>query len=631
MSKFNQATLRLFNAIQTKPNLPPTFMIDKVLQHTIKNGWITDDKFEVTTEILANVNYVFGFNGQQANATFHKSWKIIQESSMEALVAQQMVHYITTYGFEALGVYNENTVYIPAEELEIPEITDAIGLTVIHGLTDEEILIKIVLLDATGIALHETTLNDIMTIIVGNKYVGGRWIRDLKNRELKTRLMDYYKIVPTEPVEFLRYLISKLTDESLLIKNDYLISKIKESNGKFLDELMLQAPSNLGSIFLRYKSLFLAMRSISKDKTVFNRLRRDAKRMHKPLPFDYLNSVTSLINRDALMIPVLKEHLKTATIFRKIRLAYALNFRLKPCKSIIYKVRTGRGWATDFNWNWVVVDKVKEVLDVVIASISSDLSEKLRGKVIYIPEYINYTLPATEKQFTGNFPSGTYVSVPDNMVAGIHWKNVKVADVNFRVDLDLSTISVSGKTGWDAGYRSEEKRVLFSGDITSAPLPHGATELFYMKTIDQEVKILTVNYFNYNKDIPVPAKIVLARDKAANFNKKYMLDINKIITSANIIVDQPQTVLGLIAPVGPALNFYFAQTSVGNNITSGDYSAQSREYLSHNLINSIKLRDVLWMSGAHIITELYDGIENDDYIDLSPENIEKNTIIDLLT
>ena len=95
--------------------------------------------------------------------------------------------------------------------------------------------------------------------------------------------MDYYHIVPTEPVEFLRHVISKLTDQSLLIKNKSLIEKIKQSNGKFLDELMTKAPVDLGSIFLRYKPLFLAMRSISNHKRVFNRLRRDAKTMHRPL------------------------------------------------------------------------------------------------------------------------------------------------------------------------------------------------------------------------------------------------------------------------------------------------------------------------------------------------------------
>jgi len=132
---------------------------------------------------------------------------------------------------------------------------------------------------------------------------------------------------------------------------------------------MKKAPKDLGSIFLRYKPLFLAMKSISKNKTVFNRLRKDAVRMHKPLPVDYLNNVTNLLQREELDLKVLAAKLKDATIFRKIRLAYALNFRLNPSTSIVYKIRTGRGWATDFKWNWTTCDKVKEALDLVLVSI----------------------------------------------------------------------------------------------------------------------------------------------------------------------------------------------------------------------------------------------------------------------
>ncbi|MDQ6961737.1 MAG: hypothetical protein Q9M28_04300 [Mariprofundaceae bacterium] len=35
-----------------------------------------------------------------------------------------MIHYITTYGFEQLGIYKESTVYIPREVIDLPSIQD---------------------------------------------------------------------------------------------------------------------------------------------------------------------------------------------------------------------------------------------------------------------------------------------------------------------------------------------------------------------------------------------------------------------------------------------------------------------------------------------------------------------------
>jgi hypothetical protein len=65
---------------------------------------------------------------------------------------------------------------------------------------------------------------------------------------LKALLYDFYGLVPSEPVELLRYLISKLTSESLLIKNDDLINKIKQSDSKRLGVLLQDAPDDLASI-----------------------------------------------------------------------------------------------------------------------------------------------------------------------------------------------------------------------------------------------------------------------------------------------------------------------------------------------------------------------------------------------
>lgn len=616
------ATLRLFNAIQVDDVKKVKAISQAVQERMVKNGYMLHPAINPKQDTLKQIESIVGLSGEKANAAFHKSWSVVKDASMEALVSQQIVHYITTYGFESLDVFSHDSVYIPKEELNLPAIKSDIPLTVIKAMTAADIIEAIIKL-ASGVALSKESLDDIMTIVQTNKYKN-TFVEQINNRELKALLNDHYNIVPTEPVEFLRHLISKLTDDSLLIKNNELITKIKESNGKFLDALLKDAPDDLASIFFRYKPLFLAMKTISKDKTFFNQLRKKADKLHQPLPEDYLNSITSQIKKDGLDLDVFKTRIESAPIFRKIRLAYALHFRLYGSEAIVYKVRNGRGWATGFDWPVESADLTTSALEIVIASIVEHLRKKVEGKSIYIPEHVHYALPATEKQFTGNFPTGSSVSVPEDLIVGIHWTNT-----NKRVDLDLSVIGESGKYGWDADYRSKDKDVLFSGDITDAPAPKGASELFYLKAAQDETKIVMVNYYNFDKGDEVDTKFLIASKKLKKLSENYMVDVNNMVAAANINITKKQNILGLIANVNNQNRVYFANVSVGNSITShmNEQTIYARKYLVDSVINSIDLKDILISAGA-IVTDKQDSTI--DY-NLAPENLTKTSILDLIT
>ncbi len=617
-----QATLRLFRAVQVEGADQQSLSADLVAR-TIQHGYILEPQIHADEKLLKLIESTIGLSGSEVNAAFHKSWKTIQESSLESLVAQQVTHYLTTYGFEHLGVFQSQAVYIPREQLEIPELESDLPVVVIRAMNSAQILKAIVEL-GSGIALADETLNDIMTIVQANRY-DQSFVQEIGNRELKTRLMDYYGIVPTEPVEFLRHLISKLTDTSLLIKNESLIQQIKAAKGKNLDELLKQAPENLASIFFRYKPLFLAMRSISGNKRFFNRLRKAATQQHQPLPTDYLNSVTAQIKDKRFDIETFQQRLVKASVFRKIRLAYALNFRLNNSDSIVYRVRSGRGWATEFEWPTEHSSITEQALKVVLKSIADSIRNTVSGKTIYIPGNVHYTLPATEKQFTGCFPNGSYFCVPEDLIVGIHWTNTEKK----RVDLDLSVIGASGKTGWDAAYRSDENSVLFSGDMTDAPLPDGATELFYIKKEIDEPKVLLANYYNFHKDDQVGMRLLVARESAKNFGANYMVDPNNIVGSADLNINKRQNVLGLIVSVNGQTRVYFSNVSIGNSISARNNHQNrfARHYLLNSVIHSIGLADVLVQAGATVVDQLPD--DQEQVINLAPSSLDKSSILRL--
>ncbi len=616
------ATLRLFNAVQVDckqgENIPQA-----VFERTIKNGYILDPSISPEKDLLDAIEGVVGISGDKANAAFHKSWSVVQNASMASLVIQQIIHYITTYGFEKLGFYREDAVYIPREILNLPNIQDDIPLVAIKAMDKDEILSRIINLGA-GIALAQETLDDIMTIIRFNKY-DGDFVERIGNRELKALLHDFYGILPSDPIFYLRLLISKLTDESLLIKNDRLIEKLNNADGRLLDDLLKNAPENLASIFFRFKPIFLAMKSISNNKSFFNQLRKKANRLHVPMPEDYLNSITSRIKHKNLNLDCFSQKIDNASIFRKIRLAHALNYRLSSASSIVYRVRNGSGWASEFNWSSGLEENTVHALNIILASIADDIRENVDGKLIYIPENICYTLPATEKQFTGHFPTGTWVSVPEDLIVGIHWTNTEKR----RIDLDLSLIGVSGKIGWDASHRSKERNILFSGDVTDAPAPHGASELFYIKKDLMESKILIANYYNFKASYPVDCKILVAHENPEKFGANYMIDVNNLIAAANVKISRRQSILGLITNIEGENRVYFANSSIGNSITStkNENSMHARSYLIANTVNSISLREILRMAGATVVNTIPDG----EFLNLSPEMLDKETLIDLIS
>lgn len=619
----NTSLLKLFNAVQVhekKAHKTPSGLLERA----VRNGYVLDPAIQATDSLLDTIEQVIGVSGEKANSAFHKSWTVVCDSSMEALVAQQMVHYITTYGFEALGYFQDSTVYIPAEVLELPVNLEGIPLTVVKAMDRAEIYEAVLKLAAT-VALADETLDDLEAVITGCKF-SKSIVEKIGNRELKTRLSDHFGLTPTEPIEFLRHLVSKLTDQSLLIKNSALIRKIKAANGKFLDELLKSAPEDLASIFFRYKPLFLAMKTISRNKAFFNRLRKDATKLHKPLPQDYLNSVTSNIGKGKLDFAKLWTRLQTANVFRKIRLAYSLQYRLGWSGSTVYRVRNGRAWATNLPWDTLMENEglLRQARDMVLKSIADDLQPNVEGQTFYIPANIHYALPATEKQYTGNFPTGTYVSVPEDLIFGIHW-----CDTTQRVDLDLSMVGTQGKLGWDGSYRSAKKSLLFSGDMTSAPAPMGASELFYARNVDFVPQILMVNYYNFRPGAEVDCKILVAKEKPEKFDSNYMVDPSNLVATANIHITMRQNVLGLVANVEGENRVYFANTSIGNAISSynNTYTHHAREYFKTCAFQTLDFRSLLVQAGANVV----DSIPGEgEYTNLAPEALDKSTLINLV-
>lgn len=614
-----ESTLRLFNAVQIE-NQDGKMHNPELLPRMLRNGYVLGPGVIPTAKLLATIEGVIGISGEKANNAFHKSWAVVRDSKIETLIVQQMIHYITTYGFEAAGIFDREYVYIPVENLEIPGVSEGLRLVVIHGLTKMQLLTKIVDLAGSGIALSKQTIADIMAIVKYNEYTDV-WLPLVKNNELKMVLYDHFGLAPSDPMEYLRYLIFRLTGESLVIKNGKLITMLKAVDQKKLDELLLKAPAMLPSIFFRYKPLFLALKKASKNKRFFNQMRKAANEMHRPLPTDYLNSITDQVQKGALNTNVLKSFLKQSGIFRKIRLAYALKYRTMGSNSIVYRVRNGKGWVTPFSY------KPKQSLDIVLGnvleSIAQSIEPNVSGKMFYIPEGVTYCLPATEKAMVGNIPSGSSVSVKDGLVVGIHWTNIQER----RVDLDFKVMSLYSTYGWDSSYRSGDREVMFSGDMTDAPLPKGASELFFVGKKTDPMTVYISDFNRYSGEDVVPCSFFVAdAPMPTQMYRSYMVDPNKIRATTKFNIVAKETTVGII--INGA--FYFYNVSTGNKISARNDSKakMALEHLVISAMSGIDLDPILWAAGATVVNI---RPESGEYVDLSPESLTKTTFLDILT
>ena len=647
----------------------------------LKYGILIPDT--ASEEIIKEAIEQYGKDGEKWNQTFHKDFEIVKNAPIEDLIMQQLIHYITTYGFESLGFYDSNLVYLPKEKLEIPElVVENIELVPIKPITVEELQEKLMILLTSGIALSEQSVKDIMVL---SDYIDKDRFDEIVNREIKVTLYDKYNIMPKNPDEFFRYLIFKTTGDTLKINNSQLINKIKNSNKeKALAMLESYITKNglakLSSIFLRNKNLFLAFKVKKEDdlqlsanmNRIINALRKYAITYHKPLSKNILDCLTDEnVDVDLEKLPELLDNI---TIFREIRIVNGILYRLNGSNAIVYKIRNGKSFVRTLdNRTEEYVIRLNAIYEVVYKHLINRLKNKINSKTIYIPENITYMAPTSEKQFSGNIPDGSYLEVPrtDNMIYGIHWTNLSDKTTKKsgfygeeeydeysteRVDLDLKQMNKSEVFGWDASYRSNTSDILFSGDMTDAPLPNGATELFYVgQNYGHGAFLITLNNFTQNRaDVPFEFVIVKATHKPEN-RVYYALDPNNIYEKLDMVVKQGeyQKVVGFIA-IDDTIKFYFNDFSQGNERTSrqNDVTMGTFDYLQSYSKVQLKLRDLLKDAGAILTdketitkTVIKEKVDEEGNIlettteeqevpvdvNLSTSAISKETLIDLLS
>ena len=546
---------------------------------------------------------------------------------------------------------------------------------------------------SSGIALSKETIEDIMTL---SDYIPRDRFDEIKNKEIRIALYDKYNIVPKNNVEFLRYMIYKLTGSTLLIKNQQSIKALKQCDKEQIYNLLQSYLTNtpngyikLAEIFLRYKDLFLALkRPLSdmydiKDKQInmyinsaINKISKLSKKYHKPLDNNILDRLSNI--KDLTIYNLGKSAINSAITetnsFRLIRILNGLKYRLS-CNSddaIVYKIRNGKAYVSELEKAMTEEQQVviNDIITNIEVELASRIKNKLKDKIVYIPENVVYTLPQSEKQFNGNIPEGSYIEVKkdDDMLVGVHWKNFE----DERIDLDLHMQNKSEQYGWNTSYRSESENFYFSGDVTDAVLPKGATEVFYIgKSCENKAFLLTLNDYTRNKR-DIPYDLIFAKSDISRIEKNHTIDPNNIlyVIHNTFEAEENEKTIGLVKIDSNSIRLYFNDFSLGRSIVTRQTNVIQNSYSYLNKYTDIqyKLNDLLTKASITVINKpeyskevYFEKLENNSLqeidneraaeliknnngnllfkqdkkikadIDLSIENINKQSLIELFT
>lgn len=581
-------SLKLFNAVIAKESSTEPFIS--------KAGYIIEPNAVWAVGNIVEYYKREALNGNDLNKTFHKSWKTIKNTPREELLIHQILHYITTYGSDF-----KSEVYIPDEALDVPDLK--LCFKVIKAYTKDEMQNKCLELLKSGVALKEETINDILSLLVDELDYSFTGSEGIKNKESVIKIADLYGVIPTDTMEFFRYIIYRATGESLLIKSKDMIEKIKETNFNPSPQFKKHGIEKLAQTFNRFKPLFLAFKK--KCPKTINSISKLSKVHHKPLVANPLNEVTSKYLTDKE-----KHWLDNATPYTLFKAISACHDRISNRDSFLYRIRNGKSWVKEYGYqSKAVVPNYSYLMNYIKERFN------LSGKKIYIPENIIFALPTSEKMFVGNIPTGTKF-IGDKLAVGVYWED----DWGAR-DLDLSGLNLQGKIGWNSEY-SQKGELMYSGDITIAH--NGAVEYLYANKGLSFPTLVQNNVYSGKNDCGY--KIIVG--KGDDIDRDYMMNPNNLFLDIKCQSIQKQTILGIFMPYKDIQSFVVLNFGAGHMRVSANskVSTTATKALYQQWNNPCSFNDLVETLGAEIVKQ-----EEDSDCNLSLDKLEIDSFIKIFS
>lgn len=672
------AVLKLFKGIVYDGSNELKEYNESFITNFLSNGIILDDAaIKIVSQndnqkLLEIINNLYG-KPNYLNNTFYKSYSDVSEASDLKLLLDRMLHYLTTYGFENLGIYNESMVYIPNKEIGLEISSEPIYFTKIKTYSINEVKLKVINMLNSGIALKHETINLLINIIKDLNIIADINIDDIKNREAKCIISYELSLIPDNGDDILRTLVYIALKNTSLIRSVRVFRDIQltlyTNPSRFIDCYnyikKLNKESTIKTIsetFLRNKQLWLAFKfhddTFNSDQVdveivkfinkFINKLRKQAIHNHKSVKIAYnLSNIKYEIIASAIDSNY-KKLTKNETIYSKIK-AYnyiisLLNVDNEDFNYKNYRIRNGKTYSIEKQNKKVInVNLYKSLSIKLYDDISNTIKQKIGNNKIYIPKNIVYVAPVSEKKFVDGIPELSYIKIENSLNIGVHWENVVSNEQEINTDLDLKLVGIDSMFGWDAEYR-EKNDILFTGDLTVAPIKMGgATEAFLINDKVKSAKLVMLNNYTNNYDIDyklmiedvnelelVKTKFIECkdnvykeRDNKERFKVNTIFDLNKTLILNSKIGHRAfsQKNIGIYKDN----KFYFTGSQIGQGVTT------MRSVYIDTYLKAIQNEAENHLSINELLKDYLVEDKKDAQIDLSLDNITSDTFINLFS
>lgn len=606
-------TVKHFNLVEKSTDSSAASKSDLV--ELLKFGVMLHPDAQHAAKRVLNYFRTSNITPEQLNSTFYKSWNSITSKTRKELLEDQILHYASTYGTN----FDDSKLYLPTEELDIPELNKVPFIT-INALESLEICERVVDYLQSGMAMSEETVNDMIDILERFHYDFTLLDSNkIKNKEFKVYLFDNKYAEPQTVTELVRFIVFKATGSKLVVKNDELYVALRTSKLDLSDYISSSNIEKISEGFNRFRGVFINLKyTHPKNAKIVNRLSKLSKKHHKPMNKHVLGTLTSLAHPDQ----DIKDALDGVGNYIKISLLNALMLRMKDAEYFFYRIRNGKGYvkANPYHSSKTYPQAVQamheyylNVYKIVLDSLVSGL--KVEPKTYKMTPGVRLALPTSEKSFVGNIPYGTVFHSDKGLSIGVYWENAG----GIR-DLDLSAMSALGRIGWNSAYADARETLVYSGDITNAP--NGASEFMFCSNGLKEPQLILSNVFNGNENGKF--KLIVAENKFSK-SKKAMVDPNSILLEQELTHLSRQVVLGAVIP---AIDTYFVviNTGLGSMSVGGGKTDEARKALLTQLTTRPSLEDILDAAGWTRDDESTDP----DVVDLTVGNLAKDTLTSII-
>lgn len=549
------------------------------------------------------------------NSTFYKEWQDVEKRSELEMLILQTLHYITTYG---------SNFTLPAFTLNpLPRRMHFKDYKLLLPCSDRELFDRLTAMLESPVAISGKTLDEICRQMkeYHDEYGWEANIDEVENREAQARLSDIYSRLPSTAEGIMRLIIYKTCGHTLIIKDGKTLQGLQVNATKasrLLRQLDDERMVSLAGAFYRYKPMLLTLRRGLKENDpegveLINRLRRMARKYHRPMHESVLSAILSASNSDEKITEALG---KEKSAFRLVRIVNYLNSLSSVNRQRAFIIRNGKLFVKRNSGDAAPADRVERVRGMVMAELTRRLTKKVKDSgghtlTVKYPDNVEPAAPVSEKQFVGNIPFGSYYTLRTNNLIGIYWRNEWGT-----YDYDLWLTARNGmRLGWAGNHK--EDGLLFSGDMTYAD-PE-ATEIFYGKGDKWPDSIISVARYNGEKGSRF--RLFFASDDIKELPTGYMVRPEAILLQEDVVSDSRTTMVGVVN----GGKVYFGALGTGEGmVPSEDTELSVEEGIACRLGSSLMLKDLL--TGAGFMEWTAESVEEPD-IDLS--QLHKDTIISL--